>query len=91
MKAVSNILKRLEPAGVIVLALAGADLILPNGWLVKELSGNRLAQWTAGLCGIAAGIFLTLHSYLSMNAVEPLIWVGCALVLVRLIKTGDQR
>ena len=79
-------------AGIHVIpALAGAGLILLNGWLVKELGGKSLAQWAAGLCGIAAGIFLTLHSYLSMNAVEPLIWVGCALILVRLVKTGNNR
>jgi hypothetical protein len=79
-------------AGIHVIpALAGAGLILLNGWLVKELGGDKLAQWTAGLGGLVAGVFLTLHSYLSMNAVEPLIWVGCALVLVKLVKTGNAR
>ena len=40
---------------------------------------------------IAAGIFLTAYSYLSMNAIEPLIWLGCVILLVRLIKTGNTR
>ncbi len=59
-------------------ALLGAGLVLVNGWLVAELGGKVFAQALAGVCVISAGVFLTIHSYLSMNAVEPLIWVGCA-------------
>src|SRR5258708_26327769 len=27
----------------------------------------------------------------SMNALEPLAWSGCALILIRIIKTGNQK
>jgi 4-amino-4-deoxy-L-arabinose transferase-like glycosyltransferase len=40
---------------------------------------------------ISAGVFLTIHSYLSMNAVEPLIWVGGAALLVCMVRTGNTR
>lgn len=79
-------------AGIHVIpALAGAGLVLEVGWLVKELGGQIFAQLLAGVCVIVAGVFLTIHSYLSMNAIEPLLWVGCAAVLVRLVKTGESK
>ncbi len=71
-------------AGIHVIpALAGAGLVLINGWLVAELGGKVFAQALAGVCVISAGVFLTIYSYLSMNAVEPLIWVGGAALLAR--------
>jgi len=72
-------------------ALAGAGLVLIVGGIVRELRGGRVAQLLAGLGILAAGIFLMINSYLSMNAIEPLIWAGCAWVLIRLIKTEDGR
>jgi hypothetical protein len=79
-------------AGIHVIpALLGAGLVLVDGWLVAELGGKVFAQALAGICLLAAGVFLTVYSYLSMNAVEPLIWVGCAALLVRLVRTGNTR
>jgi len=79
-------------AGIHVIpALTGAGLMLEVGWLVKELGGKVFAQLLAGVCVIVAGVFLTVHSYLSMNAVEPLIWLGCAAVLVRLVRTEQNK
>ncbi len=72
-------------------ALAGAGLVLVTGLLVHELGGRWLAQLIAGLSVIIAGVFLVAGSYLSMNAIEPLIWMGCVYVLIRLIKTGNHR
>lgn len=72
-------------------ALAGAGLLLLTGLLVSELGGKIYAQLLAGVAVIIAGIFLAAHSYLSMNAVEPLIWLGCAAILVRLVKTSNPR
>jgi 4-amino-4-deoxy-L-arabinose transferase-like glycosyltransferase len=72
-------------------ALAGAGLVALTGLLVHELGGKRFAQLLAGLAILVASVYLTVHSYLSMNAIEPLIWTGCACLLVRMIKTGDAR
>jgi hypothetical protein len=72
-------------------ALAGAGLVLITGWLVAELGGKVYAQLLAGTCVLVAGIFLTIYSYLSMNAIEPLIWVGCAALLVRIARRGETR
>jgi hypothetical protein len=72
-------------------ALLGAALVLLTGLIVHELGGGRFAQALAGLAVLFAGAYLYIDSYLSMNSVEPLIWMGCAWIVIRLIKTGNTR
>ncbi|MBE0696821.1 MAG: glycosyltransferase family 39 protein, partial [Anaerolineaceae bacterium] len=79
-------------AGIhLIPALAGAGLVLLTGLLVSELGGKVYAQLLAGVAVIIGGFYLVAHSYLSMNAVEPLIWLGCVILLVRLAKTANPR
>jgi len=70
-------------------ALAGATLVLLTGTLARQLGGRRFAQVLAALAVLVAPGYLFVDSYLSMNAVEPLLWMGCALVLIRIIKSGN--
>ncbi len=72
-------------------SLAGAGLVLLAGVLVRELGGGRFAQIVAALVVAVAPGYLVFCSYLSMNAIEPLIWTGCAIVVVRILKGGDPR
>ena len=72
-------------------ALAGAGLVLLAGALARELGGGRLAQILAALGVLVAPIHLFASTYLSMNSIEPLVWTGCALVLLRLVRTGNPR
>ncbi|HEX6896604.1 MAG TPA: glycosyltransferase family 39 protein, partial [Bryobacteraceae bacterium] len=72
-------------------ALAGAMLVLLTGWMARELGGKRFAQLLAALTVLAAPAFLGLDSLLTMNAFEPLFWMGCAFILVRIIKSGNQK
>jgi hypothetical protein len=72
-------------------ALAGAGTILLTGLIARELGGGRFAQGLAALAVLVAPGFLAIDNLLSMNAFEPLFWAGSACVLVRIIKTGDQR
>lgn len=71
--------------------LAGACTVLLAGWIARELGGKRFAQALAALAVLFAGIFLAMDHYISMNAFEPLAWMGCALILIRIIKTGNQK
>jgi hypothetical protein len=71
--------------------LAGAFTVLLAGWIARELGGKRFAQTLAALAVLAAGIFLSMNHYISMNAFEPPAWMGCALILIRIIKTGNQK
>ncbi len=72
-------------------ALAGAGLVLLTGFLARELGGRRFAQGFAALTVLVAPGFLGLSNLLTMNAFEPLFWMGCAYLLIRMIKTGDRR
>jgi hypothetical protein len=72
-------------------SLAGAGLVLLAGALARRLGGGRLAQATAALAVLAAPVYMFFCTYLSMNSIEPVVWTGCALVLVRMIQTRDTR
>jgi dolichyl-phosphate-mannose-protein mannosyltransferase len=72
-------------------SLAGAGIVLLAGALAREMGGKRFAQGLAALAAFSAPIYMFTCSYLSMNAVEPVIWMGCALVLLRIVRTGDTR
>jgi dolichyl-phosphate-mannose-protein mannosyltransferase len=72
-------------------AAAGALLVALTVVLARELGGGRFAQGVAGLAVIAAPIYLGTDSILSMNAFEPLFWMGCVWALVRIVRGGDRR
>ncbi len=72
-------------------ALAGACTVLLAGWIARALGGKRSAQALAALAVLVAGVCLSMNHYISMNAFEPLAWAGCALILIRIIKTGNQK
>jgi len=72
-------------------ALAGAATAILTGLLARELGGQRFAQGIAALSFLLAPGILALDHILSMNAFEPLLWMGCALLVIRIIRTGDSR
>ena len=72
-------------------ALAGAATVWLTGKLAREMGGGVFAQALAALAIIAAPIYLLLHHWMTMNAFEPLIWVGCIWCVVRAINQGDPR
>ena len=75
----------------LIAALAGAGLVVLTAALARELGGGRWAQTSAGVCVIVAPIYLIMHGFTTMNALDPLFWVGCALVLARILNGGDPR
>jgi hypothetical protein len=72
-------------------ALAGAALVVLTGLLARELGGGRFAMGLASLATALAGVYVVMHYLFTMNAFEPLFWTGCAYVVTRIVKTGDQR
>lgn len=70
-------------------AVAGALKVLLAGWIARELGGRRFAQGLAALAVLVAPVYLAIDSFLSMNAFEPLFWMGCAYLVIRIIKTGS--
>jgi Dolichyl-phosphate-mannose-protein mannosyltransferase len=72
-------------------ATAFAGLVILTGAIVRRLGGGRFAQGLAALAVLVAPLYLSFGSYLSMNSIEPLVWMGCAILIIRMIQTGDQR
>src|SRR2546423_678032 len=69
-------------------AIAGAALVWLSGRLAREMGGGRFAQALTALAIVFVPIYLILHHWLTMNAFEPLLWVGCAWCVVRAINTN---
>jgi hypothetical protein len=72
-------------------ALSSGAKILITGWIVRELGGNRFAQVLAGTAMLLCPIYLTMDNFLSMNAFEPVLWMLCVAIALRIVRTGDQR
>ena len=74
-----------------IAALAGAGLVALTMLITWRLGGGRFAQGLAGLALIVSPIFLGTDSLLTMNAFEPLFWMGCVYAIVRILDGGDSR
>lgn len=72
-------------------ALMGAGLVLLVAFLAREMGGGHRAQALAALAVVVAPFSHVFYSFLSMNAAEPLVWTGCAIVAARIIRTGNPR
>ncbi|HEY2016987.1 MAG TPA: glycosyltransferase family 39 protein [Bryobacteraceae bacterium] len=72
-------------------AVAGACEVALTALIARELGGSRLAQALAAVAVLVAPGILAGDNLLSMNAFEPLFWMGSAWLLIRIAKTGDQR
>jgi len=72
-------------------ALASGTQILITGWIVRELGGRRYSQILACTAMLVCPIFLTMDNFLSMNAFEPIFWMLCVGISLRIIRAGEQR
>jgi dolichyl-phosphate-mannose-protein mannosyltransferase len=72
-------------------AVAGAMLVALAVLIAWRLGGGTFAQAVAGVAVIAAPVYQAVHGLLSMNAFEPVFWMGAMYVLIRIIQTGDGR
>jgi hypothetical protein len=71
--------------------LAGTALVALTVLVARELGGNKYAQLLAGLCILLCPAVLVTDGLMTMNAFEPLFWIGCVLVVARIVRTGDSR
>lgn len=72
-------------------ALAGAVKVLLTGLITRELGGKRFAQILACVAVITAPIYLGIDHLLTMNAFEPLFWMGCVYVAILIFKGGSPK
>src|SRR5271156_6321407 len=72
-------------------ALGGAALIALTMLIARELGGGRYAQLLSGIAILLCPALLGMDSLLTMNAFEPLFWMGCIWIVARILRTGDSR
>jgi len=72
-------------------ALAGVAEVVLTALIAREFGGKRFAQALAAMAALIAPGILGVDGFLSMNAFEPLFWMGCAYLLIRLIKTENEK
>jgi hypothetical protein len=72
-------------------AMSAGAKILITAWIVRELGGRRYAQILAGTAMLLCPIYLTMDNFLSMNAFEPVFWMLCVAISLRIIRTGNDR
>ena len=71
--------------------LAGAAVVGLTGVLAGELGGGKLAQFLAAAAILLAPANLAFDSFFSMNAFEPLFWLLCAWIVVRIIMGASPK
>jgi 4-amino-4-deoxy-L-arabinose transferase-like glycosyltransferase len=72
-------------------ALSGGAKVILAGWMAREVRGQRFAQFFAALLVFLAPIYLTLDNFLSMNAFEPVFWMACAAIVLRVLNGGSPK
>ncbi len=72
-------------------ALAGAGIVALTGYMAHQLGGRRYAMALASVAIALSAVFVINAHLLTMNVFEPLIWMGCASVVIRIIQTGNQK
>jgi len=72
-------------------ALSAAPKVVLAGWIARELGGSKFAQFFAALLVLLAPIYLTFDNFLSMNAFEPVFWMLCAAIVLRILNGGSPR
>lgn len=72
-------------------ALAGTALIALTMLITRQLGGDRFAQALAGLAVLLVPVNVVMDDFLSMNAFEPLFWMGSVYILIGIVRTGNSR
>ncbi len=71
--------------------LAGAAVVYATGRIAAELGGGLFAQFLAAVSILFAPAYIAFDSFLSMNAFEPLFWLLCAWIAIRIVKGASPR
>jgi 4-amino-4-deoxy-L-arabinose transferase-like glycosyltransferase len=72
-------------------AVSSFAKVLLAGWMAREMGGRKAAQFLAALLVLLAPIYLTFDNFFSMNAFEPVFWMGSAAIVLRVLNGGDRR
>ena len=70
-------------------ALAGAAIVALTGIIAREIGGRAWAIALACAGSLCALFNLAVGNFFSMNAFEPLFWMGAVYLLVRIVNGGS--
>lgn len=70
-------------------ALAGAARIVLVAAFARELGAKRFGILLAAALAATPSVWWVIDHQFAMNMLEPLLWTGCAYVILLLIKTGN--
>jgi Dolichyl-phosphate-mannose-protein mannosyltransferase len=70
-------------------ALAGAAIVALTRIIAREIGGRAWAIALACAATLSALFYLAVGNFFSMNAFEPLFWMGAVYLLVRIINGGS--
>ena len=79
------------PALIFWPALAGVGRILLVAALARALGARSFGTTFAAFVTSLAPVWFVNDHQFAMNALEPLFWIGCALVLVRMVQTENPK
>jgi 4-amino-4-deoxy-L-arabinose transferase-like glycosyltransferase len=79
------------PALIFWPALAGAARVVLVAAFARELGARRFGTALAAVLGATPAVWWVIDHQFAMNAFEPLLWGGCAYVILRMIKTGNPK
>jgi 4-amino-4-deoxy-L-arabinose transferase-like glycosyltransferase len=71
-------------------ALAGAAIVALTGMIAREMGGRTWAVALACAAMLSVLFYLAVGNFFSMNEFEPLFWMGCVYLLVRIINGGSS-
>ena len=72
-------------------ALAGSGIVALTGIIACELGGHAWAIALACAATLCALFYLAVGNFFSMNAFEPLFWMGAVYLLLRIINGGSPK
>lgn len=93
--AVTWLFTRLLGSSLFVLrlipALSGSATVALTGYMAYQLGGKRYAVALAALAIAVSPVFVINGHLLGTNDFEPLLWMGCAAIVIRIVQTGNQK
>lgn len=72
-------------------ALAGVGRIVLIAAFAREMGARRFGTTLAALLAATPGVWWAIDHQFAMNALEPLFWIGCAYVILRMIRAGNTK
>lgn len=72
-------------------AIAGIVSIVLAAQLAREFGGGRWAMFLASLATLMAPVLLAFSQLFTMNAFDPLLWTAIAFLIVRIVKSGNEK